>query len=240
MLTGIDAFERERVENIYSRRNYDDDYNYSDINPAYLHRVQSLERATLAALEMTTIHGKLSKIRILDFGCGNGKWFGRWLAWGASPDNLFGVDLRNNAINKARDSFPGITFQTMSNGLIPYPNDSFDVVFQNLVFSSILDNNIRQFAASEMMRVLKPGGVVFWFDFSYNNPANSEVKAVTKKDIKLLFSSFKIVGINKIILAPPLAKIIVPISWTASVILEAVLPILRTHIFAIIKKINSI
>ncbi|MDI6792500.1 MAG: hypothetical protein QME81_06490 [bacterium] len=45
---------------------------------------------------------------------------------------------------------------------------------------------MRQRIASEMLRVLKPDGIL-WYDFHMDNPKNTDVKGVKKKEVKQLF-----------------------------------------------------
>lgn len=232
----VDSFEKLRVDRVYSLRNYDTDSSYSDINSVYLHRVQSIERVMLSALKKTCLDQKLSTIKVLDYGCGNGRWFGRWLAWGVPAKNLFGVDLRETAVENAKHHFSAIDIHAMCDGIIPFPDNYFDIVTQNLVFSSILDDQIRQATAVEMIRVLKPGGFIFWFDFTFNNPTNPDVNGIVKKDIIRLFSSLSVKFVKKLVLAPPIAKYLVPLSWNVSSAIEAFIPIFRTHIFVALKK----
>ncbi|MGC2432461.1 MAG: methyltransferase domain-containing protein [Desulfobaccales bacterium] len=228
--------ETQRVDAVYTKRGYDDDSNYNDFNPVYLHRVHSMERAMLAALRSVGLHQHLDDLKVLDFGCGNGKWLGRWMAWGAVGANLVGVDLRSKCIELATSRLSPCCFKTMADGNIPFDDASFGVVAQNVVFSSILDNHLRHSAAAEMQRVLKPGGYILWCDFIFSNPSNANVRAVTKEDIRSLFPTFKEVMMRKIILAPPIARRLVPISWLAVDLVEACFPFLRTHVVALLQK----
>lgn len=221
--------ESERVERVYSARGYDTDLEYADVNPVYLQRVQSMESATLSAIREAGFWDRLANIDILDYGCGNGRWFGRWLAWGASPDRLHGVDIRMSAVEIARSSFPQCHIKQLENGRIPYPESSFDVVISNLVFSSMIDEEVRRSAADELMRVLKPGGVLLSCDFAVDNPANPDVRAFKRGDAERLFAGLQFEREQKLILAPPLARRMVPRSWGAADLAERMLPMLRTH-----------
>jgi ubiquinone/menaquinone biosynthesis C-methylase UbiE len=232
----LDPLEVERIESVYTRRGYDTDFDYSDTSPVYLHRLHSMERAILSALKTAGMERNLAELRVLDFGCGNGRWFGRWLAWGATPSNLTGVDLRAAAIEMAERAFPQCCFKVMPQGSVPFPDASFDVVCQNLVFSSILDDGVRQAAAVEMMRVLKPGGIILWCDLTYDNPRNPHVRGVKQRDIKVLFPNLETVVMKSVILAPPVARQVVRRSWVMADILESGFPFLRTHIFALLRK----
>lgn len=228
--------EAERVDRIYSQRGYDTDLAYSDVNPVYLHRVHSMERATLRAIETCGLASRLFEVRVLDYGCGNGKWFGRWIAWGAKPENLYGVDVRPSALKLAQETFPQSTFAALDNGAIPLPDASVDVVVQNLVFSSIVDEDIRRKAATEIVRVLRPGGFIFLCDFTVNNRSNPDVRALRASDVGRLFVDLEQVYLKRVVLAPPLARRLVPRSWLAASILEASFPFLRTHVFVVLRK----
>jgi phospholipid N-methyltransferase len=44
-------------------------------------------------------------------------------------------------------------------------NQTFDIVFQSTVFTSILSNEDRINLATKMWEMLKPGGIILWYDF---------------------------------------------------------------------------
>jgi ubiquinone/menaquinone biosynthesis C-methylase UbiE len=232
-----DLDEAARIDVVYSSRGYDTDPEYSDSNPVYLQRVQSMERATLEALRSAQLKSSLAELSILDFGCGNARWFGRWIAWGAAPSNLTGVDLRANAIVLASATFPQCNFQIMPEGRIPFADNSFDIVAQNVVFSSILDDQLRHLAAAEIARVLRPNGIALWCDFTFNNPNNPNVRGVSKRDILTLFPGFEVVVMKRIILAPPIARRLVPRSRLGAEIAETCFPFLCSHLFALLRKL---
>ena len=37
---------------------------------------------------------------------------------------------------------------------------------------------MKQKVAAEMLRVVKPQGLILWYDFRYNNPRNSNVRGI--------------------------------------------------------------
>lgn len=45
---------------------------------------------------------------------------------------------------------------------LPYEDESFDIVMQFTVFTSILDSEMKQNIAREMLRVIKPDGIILW------------------------------------------------------------------------------
>lgn len=228
--------EARRLRNIYEARHYDVDPAYCDVNPVNLQRVQSMERAALRALAQAGLSEHIGEIDVLDFGCGNGKWFGRWLAWGAMPERLVGVDARPEAITLARRRFPGSLLQPSDPDQLPFEDERFDVVSQNGAFSSILDAELRAICADELSRVLRPGGLLLWCDLAYDNPRNPDVKAVKARELRALFRHLEPVRIDRLVLAPPLARQVVPTSWLAARILEYGVPFLRTHLHAVLRK----
>ena len=118
-------------------------------------------------------------------------------------------------------------------GQLPWENGSFDLVSQYTAFTSILDPGLRTRVASEMVRVLKPGGAVLWCDFVYNNPFNPNVRGIRKRAIERLFPDCTIT-FQRVSLAPPLARRIVPFSWPLAFLLEQ-LKVLNTHLIALIR-----
>jgi ubiquinone/menaquinone biosynthesis C-methylase UbiE len=93
---------------------------------------------------------------------------------------------------------------------------------------------MKQRIAKEMLRVLKPLGIILWYDFHMNNPRNPDVRGVKKKEIYELFPDCDI-RLKRVTLAPPLARAIAPYSWLACYILEKI-PLLRTHYLGVIRK----
>ncbi len=93
---------------------------------------------------------------------------------------------------------------------------------------------MRDLLAREIERVIAPGGVLLFYDFAMNNPANDQVRGVPRGEILRLFPGLR-GEVRSVTLAPPLARRIVPWSWTLATCLEAV-PFLRTHLVAVLKK----
>src|SRR3954470_7364320 len=99
--------EAQRVKEAYARRaelGLDSRYEYWD--PANLFIYQSRERAVLALLreaELLPLTGR----RVLDVGCGDGAVLREMLRYGASAENLSGVDLLPKRVERARELTPG-------------------------------------------------------------------------------------------------------------------------------------
>ncbi|WP_286220360.1 malonyl-ACP O-methyltransferase BioC [Marinobacter apostichopi] len=92
--------------------------------------------------------------RILDLGCGTG-WFTRRIAqsW---PCQVTGVDLSPGMIGQASEqSGPVVEWLVADAESLPFPSDSFDVVFSNLMVQWCDDPRT---VFAECRRVLRPGG----------------------------------------------------------------------------------
>ncbi|SRR5712691_573593 len=189
-----------------------------------------------AAIEQLASEGlfPLDGRRIADIGCGSGKWLVEFLQWGAAPQDLAGIDLVADCIAEARWKLPLADLRTGHAGDLPWPDASFDIVAQFTLFTSILNPEVKRRAAQEMLRVLKPGGVVLWYDFWANNPWNPNVRGVGSREIRALFPDCEMC-LRRVELAPPIARKIVPVSWVLGWLL-AKLWFLRTHYIATIRK----
>lgn len=200
---------------------------YSLDRPANRFLRQGQERALGKALaEIGPLAGK----RVLEVGCGSGNWL-EMLRGAAS---LSGIDLDRGRAASAAARFPVADIRSGDASRLPWGSGSFDVVLQSTVFSSILDPEMRRAVASEMLRVLAPGGAILWYDFFVDNPSNPHVRGVRRHEIEALFPGCR-VALRRATLAPPLARRIVPVSWKLAALLES-LRVLDTHWFGMIRR----
>jgi len=131
---------------------------------------------------------------VFEMGCGRGRVLAEFLNFGASPRNIFGMDLLVDRLVRAHEQLPASRFINADGQNIPYPSRSFDLVLQYTALSSILDPQIRQRVAQEMLRVLrspdpalgKPGGIILSYDF-WLNPTNPQTRGIRPAEIKRLF-----------------------------------------------------
>jgi len=225
--------DKESIIEIYSQRKTKDHlYNY--LNPQVFLSSQERERYLIKWLKFSNPKA-LSALKLFELGCGTGFNFLTFLRLGFSPPNLYGNDLIEERINKARSILPnnlnlyvGDIFQ------LNFPDNYFDVMFQSVVFSSILNSDFRKELAIKMWQLTKPGGGVLWYDFMYNNPKNKDVRGIKFKEIKLLFPH-GVIKKWRLTLAPPLARSITKIHPSLYTVFNS-FPFLRTHIFCWIKK----
>jgi SAM-dependent methyltransferase len=90
--------------------------------------------------------------------------------------------------------------------------------------------------ATEMWRVLKPGGWVMVFDFRYNNPSNPNVRKVTRKELRGYWPGAIREEYRTLLLAPPIARRVIPSSRLAGETLASFFPFLRSHFYFMAQK----
>ena len=110
-----------------------------------------------AAEKNETPINKTSKVH--DFGCGWGRFL-RFFMKDVAPENIYGSDVNPLAIDTCKEcGLPGKLDLLEANGLLPYPDDFFDVQIAYSVFTH-LPENVHLHWMRELARVAKPGGLV--------------------------------------------------------------------------------
>lgn len=213
----------ERVEN--SER-------YSLSNLSYVFMLQQREWEILRLLRQNGLIDLKGK-HILEIGCGKGAVLQDFVRYGAAPHKLFGVDLLFDRLMTAQHALPSAQFANADGQRLPFPSEQFDLLLQFTAFSSILDPEIKNRMAGEMLRVLKPGGATLWYDF-WLNPTNPQTAGIRLREIRQMFPGCTL-SFRKITLAPPISRRLVPISKPLAILLES-LRIFNSHYLVLIKK----
>jgi len=225
--------ERRRIRLEYDRRDREIPQDrYALTSPAALFADQQRVRAALRAIGREFLP-PLQECRILEVGCGSGGWLTDFADWGAKRENLSGIDLSELRVATARARIPGADLRPGDASALPWNDATFDLIVQSTVFTSILDGEMRRAVAAEMARVLRPGGAILWYDFFRNNPRNRNVRAVSAREVRALFPAFSMRA-ERITLAPPLARWIVPRTWVGALLLEK-LTVLNTHLLVVLR-----
>jgi ubiquinone/menaquinone biosynthesis C-methylase UbiE len=224
--------ETDRILEEHRRRELEIPAGFYDLDlPANLFLRHGQERALRKALERSGLL-PMSGRRLLEVGCGSGNWLEILERFGARREGLAGIDLDPGRAATCAARFPGADVRSGDASVLPWENGSFDLVLQSTVFSSILDPEMRRAVASEMLRVLAPGGAIFWYDFFVNNPANPNVRGVRRREIEALFPGCR-VELRRTTLAPPIARRVVPVSWILGTVLES-LRVFDTHYLGVV------
>ena len=207
---------------------------YSRFNAEVLAAVQQRQRATIDLLAARRIRS-LKDREIVEIGCGSGANLLEFLLLGATPERLTGNDMLPDRLQHARSLLPDTVRLLAGDAAeLPLEEASVDIVYQSTVFSSILDDALQERIAEAMWRWVRPGGVVLWYDFIFNNPNNPDVRGVPVRRVKELFPHARITT-RRVTLAPPLARRLAPIHPALYTLFNSV-PWLRTHILCWIAK----
>ena len=200
---------------------------YSMLKPDVWQTVQERQRAMLK-LFAGRGWADLSTLRCLEVGCGSGGNLLELLRLGFAPQHLSGVELLPDRIRHARHVLPAALALFEGDALaLDLPAASQDIVFVSTVFSSLLDDVFQQRLADAMWRWTKPGGGVLWYDFTFDNPANPDVRGVPLARVRQLFPGGHLQQ-KRVTLAPPIARRVAALHPALYSVFN-LLPLLRTH-----------
>jgi len=217
--------EEQRIRSVYAART--DTAKYSWFSSGQQLILQGAARALLDALRRAGV-SRLDDVRVLEIGCGSGHWLRELVQWGVRPDHVVGIDLISERLGDARARCaPSVRLAAASAAALPFADGTFDVVLQSTVLTSVLDAAVRERIAGEMMRVLRPRGLVLWYDFLVDNPRNRDVRGVDRRELSRLYPGWEL-DVRRVTLAPPVARFLAPRMWTLAAVLSAV-PFLCTH-----------
>ena len=224
--------EIDRIRKVYAKRAEETGGKYDYWQPGTRYLVQQMERDVTDKLCRQGLL-PLGDRRVLDAGCGTGSWLRFLLRLGAKPERFHGIDILPDRIQDGTRLSPNLPLVVGDAAHLPYADDYFDLAMQFTMFTSILEDEVRRRVAGEMLRVLKPGGTILWYDFILN-PGNRETRGIGAGEIRSLFPACE-VRTHRVTLAPPLSRRLAPLSWLACYLLERI-PWLRTHYLATITK----
>ena len=223
--------ERMRVEYAQRGERLAASDKYSLLNRPNLFTIQQRQRDLTHLLKqqgLAPLHDK----KILEIGCGDGGVLLEWLTLGATPAHLSGIDILLERAAAAKNRLNNMSVAGANGRALPFRSDAFDIVMQFTAFSSLLDEALQRQVAQEMCRVLKPNGVIIWYDF-WLNPTNKQTVGIRPKKIQQFFPNCDLT-LRRVTLAPPLSRLLVPGSWTLASLVEK-LRLLNTHYLGVIR-----
>lgn len=150
--------------------------------------------------------------QVLDVGCGRGLMLigaAKKLTTGKATgiDIWQTYDLSGNSeaalINnaKAENVLDKIVIKTADARKLPFADNSFDIVFSNLVIHNIYQKTDREQALSEMIRVIKPGGKIIIQDFQHINQYTGYFKRMGMRDVKVSNKQYLVFPFVRFIIA---------------------------------------
>lgn len=179
--------------------------------------------------------GNPAELRLLEIGAGTGGNLPFFLELGFKPEHLHANELLPDRVKALRENHPEVTVHPGDAiGIGQEHNASFDVVFQSTVFTSILDAALKRRLAQRMWELTRPGGLVLWYDFTFDNPRNPDVKGVKPAEVTALFPEARNIHFSRVTLAPPIGRRVQRLYP-----LFKIFPFLRTHVIATLHKPTS-
>lgn len=109
---------------------------------------------------------QLVNIRALEVGTGYGHELAKLRRFGVAWDGLTGIDFLLPRLKRARKSYPAISFSLADAVSLPFPDASFDLVLQFTCVMHALTQHVQRAMCAEMIRVLRPGGMIVWWDLA--------------------------------------------------------------------------
>jgi len=107
---------------------------------------------------------RANDIRALEVGAGHGHELAKLLSLKIPGRNLAGIDLLEKRVHRARQNYPSITFYVQDATALSFPDNSFDLVMQFTCCFHAPTRDMHLAMCSEMARVLRPGGIILWWD----------------------------------------------------------------------------
>lgn len=181
-----DVVARHRLETVYQR--YAEDPRKQagwdpDNRGNQLIRARLVERAD-ELMEPHLPRSERHSCRVLEVGCGEGRTLASMPDIGFDPSSLFGVDLLAGRLD---DRDRDIRLVAADGARLPFPDASFEIVVTSTLFSSILSDAAASRVAHELVRVMRTGGVLLWYDLRLPNPVNRAVRPYSRRKIRGLF-----------------------------------------------------
>ena len=146
------------------------------------YRVQKYILDTLIQLGKT----HFDDYKVLEPGCGAGDKLRFMTEWGVRPENCYGLDCEESAIEYSRKLSPAnMNLQVGDVFNMPFERNTFDIVMTSGLFGCFQNNNDVLNLAAALDRVLKDGGVLLVADLNENYESfYAENEAVLDRNLR--------------------------------------------------------
>src|SRR6266850_1054998 len=109
-------------------------------NPEVL--FQSLARDAAMVRALRWIKPDPQSTRVLDVGCGDGDSVWILLRLGFQPANLFGVDIQEDKILRAKATNPLVKFEFADATSLAFDDNTFDMAMESMMFLQLTEDDI--------------------------------------------------------------------------------------------------
>jgi SAM-dependent methyltransferase len=229
-LTGELDDIRERYTTQYHLNWRDYGYRWHPRNRLSVYYRQAQERALVDLFNHQGMH--LDELRVLDMGCGAGSALRFLISLGVEPQNAAGCDLVQERLREGHRLNPALAYAGADATRLPFASGSFDLVCQFTMFSST-SLRMQSGLAREILRVLRPGGGILWYDMRGPFPSGP-LRGIERADLQTLFAGCHLEALKTLHsrLSPRLLRLG---HWAA--VVADMLPFLRrTHYLALLRK----
>lgn len=101
----------------------------------------------------------LSSLKLLDYGCGDGKYYPYLIKYGLRSDNIYGVEVSKTRINRCKQLGWENVYYVEKGQSLPFKDNFFNVVNFMEVIEHIPVFDI-EFSVKEIHRVISPSGIM--------------------------------------------------------------------------------
>lgn len=131
----------------------------------------------------------MQKAHILDVGCGYGRVANELYQSGFK--HVQGVDYSQKMIERGHRLYPHLSLRK-STSPFDFKDQSFDAVILVAVLTCIIEDKDQQSLIQDIVRVLKPGGVLYINDFLLNFDQRNIQRYTTFKDVYKTYGVFEL------------------------------------------------
>ena len=135
-----------------------------------------LAAATAELVAVVREWAPVERRAVLDFGCGIGR---AAIAIAPYAGRVVGVDISGGMVEQARARAAGlanVSFEVSDGGALPFPDAGFDLVLAVDSFPYLVRAGVVEARLAEMARVLRPGGDLLVFNWSYRGDDGADAR----------------------------------------------------------------
>lgn len=206
-------------------------------NPEVAFQLFAFDRANIRALQRMEFDRDTA--RVLDVGCGNGAGLVQFLRLGFRQDQMSGIDIDAERIERARKTLPAAEFKCESADAMSYATGSFDIVLESTMFVLLPSEEMARGIAREMVRVTRPGGYLMLIDWRYSKPGSDVYKAMSKRRVAELFDvggTTSLIAREKGALVPPVGRALSKYAPSLYFLAQALMPPAVGQITTVLRK----
>jgi ubiquinone/menaquinone biosynthesis C-methylase UbiE len=179
--------------------------------------------------------------RVLDVGCGSGSDIPFLLRENMDPSHIFGIDIQEVRLGKARCTYPKCNFLLLDASKTDFPDDYFDLVTEFTMFATLAEEENCKNIAKEMIRVCRVGGYIVLTDVKMRKPWDQNYNALTRRKLRGHFGVGKETELITVVsgaLLPPVGRYLSSSMPWLYFLIAAVFPFLVGQVVYVLRKLE--